>query len=286
MEKRIEAEGHESLSNEERDCYQPFLLALKENDYVVYINVPKFGECTLAQVTGEYQWKWDEKKRDFSHRFPVDPKSVRSFNRNGRDVPSALSARLKLMGRWWKIYAEREFRVLLKVLDGVPRSGNKTPEDRLEDMSKDMQPLLSEATKIVQRHHPNFSLEDLLYKVFKEVPGVKRVEKRKGKADFGADIIVEFEFGSISDLTETILVQVKSYTGEHNTASAADDIRRAFEHHSNATMGLIVSTAESAGKDLTEELDRVREHFEKPVALLLGTDLAKFLLKYEAALLQ
>ena len=50
-------------------------------------------------------------------------------------------------------------------------------------------------------------------------------------------------------------------------------------------MGLIVSTAESAGKGLQDELDKLREESGKPVALWMGANLAAFFLDYGGDLL-
>lgn len=65
---KVDAGGWTNLSPEEQDCYQAFLLDLKDGDYVVYINVPDYGKCSLARVTGPYFWRYDGE--DFNHRFP------------------------------------------------------------------------------------------------------------------------------------------------------------------------------------------------------------------------
>ncbi len=114
LQRRIDAGQWQQLTDDEQNCYQPFLLALKEDDYVVYINVPEWGKCTLARVTGEYQWRWEDD--DYNHRFPVDPKSVYSFDRNDAMVHPYLRARLKLRGKWWTIHAKDEFERLLDAL--------------------------------------------------------------------------------------------------------------------------------------------------------------------------
>ena len=115
LQARIDADGWDSLSNEEQDCYQDFLLDLEENDYVVYINVPEWGECTLARVTGGYFWNYEDD--DFNHRFPVDPQSISVFDRNAAIVHPALSRRLKLRGRYWHIYMYQEFDDLVLALN-------------------------------------------------------------------------------------------------------------------------------------------------------------------------
>src|SRR5215204_5972213 len=53
---KISATGWHSLTADEQDRYQNFLLALKQGDWVVYVNVPDYGRCTLAKVTGPYYW--------------------------------------------------------------------------------------------------------------------------------------------------------------------------------------------------------------------------------------
>ncbi len=103
--------GWDSLTTEGQACYQCFLLDIKPNDNVVFVNVPQWGQCTLARVTGPYFWKKDD--ADFNYRFHVDPESVRVFDRNDAIVPRRLSAKLKLQGRWWRLYDRDLFRQLL-----------------------------------------------------------------------------------------------------------------------------------------------------------------------------
>ena len=104
LKERIDQDGRESLSEGEQDCYQQFLLTLEPGDHVVYINVPTSGKCTLATVTKGYYWHY--KDTDFNHRFGVDPRSVRMFDRNHPAVHSDLRRRLVLPGRHYTIKPE------------------------------------------------------------------------------------------------------------------------------------------------------------------------------------
>lgn len=281
LKKRIEQDRWESLSKEENNCYYGFLLGIEPGDYVVYINVPEWGKCTLAEVTGEYEWRFDDD--DFNHRFPVSAKSVREFYRNDAMVHPALSARLKLQGKWWTIKTQEEFNQLLSALDEGTPSGPTTPETNLKH-------LLLEITKGIHHTHPNKALEDFVARIFKKVPGVISVRQQKGRADRGADLLVDFEYGSVPGLVrqETLVVQVKSWEGEHINPSAVNDIRRAFKYYEkdeNVSMGLIVATTTEAGDELISELEKLQEDSGKPVALLIGTELAKFVLKYAGDIL-
>ena len=286
LRERIKESGWDSLDVAEQDCYQNFLLDLRDGDYVVYINVPEWGQCTLAKVAGEYEWRYED--GDFNHRFPVSPKSVRTFDRNDDIVVAALSRRLKLQGRWWRVYAQEEFDRLLESLREGVVAEPRTAETNVDELRKQLQPILSEISGKIQHTHPGKDLEALMEQVFRNVPGVREVRRQQGRADHGADLVVEMELGAIPGLVESrsLVVQVKSYWDEHADRSAIDDIRRAFEHHSDADMGLVVSTAERAGENFERALEELQEATKKPVSLLIGADLAAFVLRYGGSLLE
>lgn len=289
LRERIEADGWESLSQEEKDCYHEFLLRLRKDDYVVYVNVPEWGECTLARIIGNYEWHWE--RDDFNHRFPVDPESVQRFDRNSEVVPSALSARLKLRGRWWQVYAETEFGELLRRLPEAERSGPRTWRTNLRDFSARVRPLFGQISERIHDTHPGKDLEGLMEQLFLSVPGVRSVERLQGGADHGADLLVDFEFVPISGLvqTQTLAVQVKSFAGRHEEVGAVDDLRRAFEYYKgqerSIDMGLVVSTASELGHGLIQEADKLSEESRKPVSVLAGADLVAFFLQHGADLL-
>jgi hypothetical protein len=271
----------ESLPEEERDCYHPFLLDMKNDDYVVYVNVPFWGRCTAVRVTGSYFWRFAEK--DFNHRFPVDPSSVVTFDRNDAVVHPLLSSRLKLQGRYWRIYCESEFKELLEALQKGHSGSPRTPEVNLTLLSSEMQPYLQNITRAIHRTHPRCNLEVLMEQVLRRVPGVREVKRQGGAGDHGADLIVVFEAGlPIPGLEQqrTCVVQVKSFEGEHWETRAVDDIRRAFEQYPVAEMGLIVSTADTSTAALDEALEQLRRETNKPVSLLIGSDVATLLLRF------
>lgn len=286
LKQRVDLSGWDSLSEEEKDCYQSFLLNFKKGDYVVYINIPEWGKCTAAQITGEYYWKYDGD--DFNHRFPVDPERIYVFDRNDAAVHPALGARLKLQSRWWRIYLQKEFLELMSILEkGMPAS-TRTLDANLRLLSNEIQPFLSDITKRIHHTHPNTDLEGLISEVFKEVPNVVDVKWQGGSGDHGADILVTYEKGlPIPGLEKqsTLVVQVKSYEGEHWDTKAVDDISRAFKQYPDAEMGLIISTGNSLTATVEEAIDKLREETNKPIACLIGSDVAAFLLRYGAKLL-
>jgi hypothetical protein len=286
LKSKIDATGWNSLSNEEKDCYQSFLLDIKANDYVVYINVPEWGKCTLARVTGPYMWRFEDD--DFNHRFPVDKDSVIEFDRNDAVVHPALSARLKLQGRYWRIYLKDEFEALVKALKDGVAGKLRTAKTNIAFLSQEIQPLLVNITEKIHHTHPNYDLEALFAEVLKGVPGVKEIKLQGGAGDYGADLLAVFESGlPVPGLQQqrTCVIQVKSFEGEHWDTKAVNDIRRALDHYPEAEMGLIVSTATSSTETLDNALDEIREETGKPVSLLIGADVASFLLRFGGQLL-
>ena len=273
---RIERNGWDSLNNDEKDCYrgQEFLLSICPNDYVVYVNMPSDGRCTVARVTGCYEWRYED--NDFNHRFAIDVGSLHGFDRNGAHVHPHLSVRLKLPGRWWKVRAEPEFRDLLNVLEGGAEEHRpRTPEDSLFYLQKEAKEHLDQIADRIHHTYPRKDLEELIAATLKRVPGVKQVVHMQGRADRGADLEVEIE--TIPLLVQKLVVQVKSYEGEISVTRAVEDIANKID---DADMGLIVSTATSVSADFRAAMDNLKDKTGKPVELLYGSELAHFVLKY------
>lgn len=104
--------------------------------------------------------------------------------------------------------------------------------------------------------------------------------KRQGGArDYGADLIVDFEFGSIPRLVhrDALVVQVKSFEGEIYNTRAIEDIRRPFQQYEHASEGLIVSTGTTLGENFRQALDKLQEDAGKPVAMLKASEFASFI---------
>ena len=274
LRNRIAGDGWSSLDDEEQDCYQELLLSLNGGDYVVYINVPEWGQCTLAGVTGPYLWRWAD--NDFNHRFPVDPDSVRSFHRNDPMVAPPLRARLTLRGRCYRLHAEEEFATLAAAL----RRGVKPAPAALADNQRD----LSTVTEKIRHMHPHSDLERLVEQVFRRVPGVRSVTRQGGAGSRGVGLVVELELGSIPQLAQTLVVQIRSDRGALGDSAAVADVRRAFGA-CGADMVLVVSAAPTRDPLLERELDRLREAAMKPVAWLAGDELAAFFLRHGSDLL-
>jgi hypothetical protein len=283
LKTQIDEKGSASLTEDEQDCYNEFLLRIRPDDYVVFVNVPEWGKCTLARVTTPYFFRFDD--WDFNHRFGVDPSSVQVFDRNAATVHPYLSARLKLRGRQWQIYAHDEFNQLLSSLATGTAEKIRDLSDNAAFLAKELQPLMEEVTRRIHHTHPNYDLEALVEAIFKTMPNVRRVNRQGGAGDHGADILVTYATGLPIpglQIDETCVVQIKSYEGEHWDTKAVSDIRRAFDHYPEAKVGLIISTAEKGSEALDRELEKLKEEQGKSVYFLCGAEVAALFLRFYA----
>ena len=76
-----------------------------------------------------------------------------------------------------------------------------------------------------------------------------------------------------------IVVQIKSYTGEHYDAGAVEQIERAIKEF-DAHAGMIITTA-TRTDELEEKIAEKAQEMGIPIELIAGEDVAKFVLKYD-----
>jgi hypothetical protein len=302
--KKLQNKQRNEMSDKEQECWSKanFLLGVQKGDWVVHINLPYWGACIAAQVMEPYTF--EEQGNDFDdyrHTLKLDTTTIVEFERNDDTVLPVIGSRLKLQGRYWNIQYEAEF---LKTIKNIKAESLGKKEDEsvgIFYLKKDLSPLLKDITKQIQKNHPAAKLESFIAEVLRKIPNVNNVYehgKHKGfGTDNGADLIVTYKSGlSFSNLEkeEKLVVQVKSYTGDHWDTDAVlqiEDAMRVFK----ADAGLIITTAES-----TENLEKAIENLSNklsmseqegglnkpiPIGLIAGEDVAKFVLKYGGELI-
>lgn len=288
IRKQINNSGWNSLGDHQKECWKAsFMLNIHPSDYIVYINVPSYGECTIAQVTSEYFWGWDRYKMDGSHCLYIDKDSIQVFNRNDEGIPSNLSKRFKLQGKYWKIYLETEFTKLVKDLkEGCLNGKNATPESRLTNcINSNVKPYLARICEELQKFHTGKHLEELIASILKNIPNVKNVQIKSGTSDKGGDIIFEYK-NKLGDILgfqkiEKVAIQVKSYEGTISNTRAIEDLRNVFNYDNEITTGIIMTTATMVDDDFDKRLTDLGEQFPgKNISIIYGSDFASWILKY------
>ncbi len=261
---------------------QLFLLQIKPNDWIVHINTPYYGKCIAGKVISSYQFdegievKWG---RDFRHNFTIDKKSIIEFDR--RDPNILPTVNLNPRQRYHRIYAiEDFFKSINNLRTNAVNIDNSTSKEEYH-LKEKMEPILEKIISIVQEMNKGKKLETFLAKVFRKVPGVKDVTENGfgWGTDYGADLIVTFSNTLLNIELETIvIIQVKSFIGDHYDLSAVNQVRNGIEKY-NGNSGLIITTAKKT-EELENKIKEVSDDIGKPLDLLAHIDLAKFIIKY------
>lgn len=297
---RLTKANWDELSDDEKKCLSAtrFLLEIMPGDWIVHVNVPKWGHCSAVQVSGGYTF--DENRNDlgkdytdtgdYKHRIQIDAKTLISFDRNDPNVLPYISRRLKLQGSHWKIYDTASFE---QSLDNLRHNKVQISDSELHGLyhlKKDLKSSMCVITELIQKNHPGKSLEEFLCLIFKKIPNVVEV-KNNGSGfgtDYGADIIVTYSNGlPILNMqeNETMVIQVKSFIGNHSDLTAVDQILTAIKQFETKA-GLIISTG-----DCTDELESavekanlkfIKDKENKRVFLMTGGEVASFVLKFGA----
>jgi bifunctional DNA-binding transcriptional regulator/antitoxin component of YhaV-PrlF toxin-antitoxin module len=294
----------QEMSKEEQDCWAKanFLLGIKEGDWVVHINLPYWGYCLAGKVIETYSFEHNGNDfGDYRHLLKLDKNTIVEFERNDDGVLPIISSRLKLQGRYWTIQYVDEF---LQTLENVKAKTLGKKEDEsvgIFYLKRELSPLFKNITEKIQKTHPASNLENLIAEVFRKLPNVVDVREHgqhKGwGTDSGADLIVTYKSGlPVSNLEkeEKLVVQVKSYTGQHWETNAVEQIETAIKEF-QANAGLIITTAESTD-NLEKAIENLSNKLSKPeqdgglnkpipIGLIAGEEVAKFVLKYGGQLI-
>ena len=262
---------------------QMFLLQVKEGDWIVHINLPKWGKCVAVKVVEAYAfddglelpWRAEGEKQDFRHCFKIDVGSIIEFDR--RDEKIIPSVNLTPRYRYHRVYKVEEFNDSMKYLKGNTDIGQ---DDHLKNVIQ--KKCLLVMSELIHDMNQSKKLESFLGDVLKKVPGVKEV-KENGSGwgtDHGADLIVDMctELGH----EHRVIIQVKSYEGVQNKVDAVEQVKEGIKKF-EGTEGMIITTAE-ASEALEEKVqEAVDEGFK--IVILDSTYLAKFVIKHAPELL-
>ena len=97
---------------DERKCWEKagFLLDILPGDWIVQINQPYWGACLAGIVASPYSFEQEDNEvGDFRHMLGIDVSSIEEFERDDEEVLPDICSRLKLQGRMWRIYLEKDF---------------------------------------------------------------------------------------------------------------------------------------------------------------------------------
>ena len=272
---------------EKENGRQRRLLEVKPGDWIVHRNTPEWGQFVAARVTSGYQFdeglKCPNGRTDFRHCFEVDKDTIVEFDRLDANVLPTVH--LNQISRLEGIYAVDDFLASIKNLkEGTVEMGEGENREGHHLRAKTDKELLPLATQLIHETHKSKNLEGFLAQVFKKIPGVKEIKEhgKGGGTDHGADLIVRM-LDPLLGLERTIIVQVKSYEGEHHDLHAVEQVKTGIEEF-NGDAGIIITTAEGT-KVLEDEIKKISEEIDRPITLLAGRDVSGFVIKHAPELL-
>ena len=265
---------------------QLFLLQIRKGDWIVHINTPSYGKCIAGKVKSEYNFDegldcWGIK--DFRHFFEIDKETIIEFDRQDPNILPTVNLRPRQ--RYHRIYAVDDFLQSIENLKNNTvnlQNGESKEVYHLRDKTNFY---LEEITKLLHNTHKSKNLERFMANVFRKLPNVVDVNENGfgWKTDFGADLIIttKTSIGNL-DFENIIIVQIKSFEGKHYDLNAVDQVKTGIEKY-NANAGIIITTAEKT-EQLENKIQEISKEIDKPIDLIAGEDVAKFVIKYASDL--
>lgn len=258
-----------------------FLLRIEAGDWIVHVNLPHYGQCVAVQAAGTYAFDRGIKcswGRDFCNFIPVDPATMVEFSRTDPNVLPSVN--LWPLKRGQRILAVEDF---LQSLDNLRSARHSSGEEERRGMihlrSKLDDLVLPQITAMIQRMHRSKEFERFLHEVFSAIPNVTSQLNGFGwKSDEGADLIVEMPSPVHGlSLTTKLVVQAKSYQGDHHDLHGVNQLVGAIKYF-GADGGLLITTAEKT-EQLEDAVSKAIEKTGKTIDLIAGSDVARFVMR-------
>ena len=258
-----------------------FLLRIKKEDWIVHVNSPSYGKCVAVKVSGEYDFddgivcEWH---KDFKNYIPVDLSSIVEFDRKDKNVLPSVN--LAPMRRGQRICQVEDFLKSIENLKSKKYSNESEDLSGVIHLKNKVEKLLPKLTESIHEMNKSKKLEIFLHKIFDSMPNVLSKQNGFGwKSDHGADLIIEFTNPFIGiNITTKLVIQVKSYEGDHNDLSAVEQIVEGIKHF-DADGGLLITTGNTT-EGLEDEIRKKSEEINKTIDLIAGADVARFVLRY------
>ena len=271
---------------EKRFGKNALLLRVQDGDWIVHVNMPIYGKCVAVKAVGAYGFDkgvkctWGD---DFNNFIPVDPKTIIEFERNNPNILPSVN--LTPRKRIQRVLEVADFMTSLENLKHGKFDATSQKDKSVIHLQEKISKLLPQITSHIQEMNKSKEFERFLHRIFSGMPNTVSIQNGFGwKTDHGADLLVEFENPIIGiNVTTKLVVQAKSYSGEHFDTNAIDQIVEGIKTY-HADAGLLITTANET-EVLEEYLRNKTEEIGKTIDVIAGNEVAKFVLRYAPELL-
>lgn len=262
------------------------LLRIKKGDWIVHINMPNYGKCVAVQAIEEYEFdngidcSWG---KDFNNLIPVDTNTIIEFDRNDSNVIPSVNLAPRIRAQ--RVSEVNDFLQSIENLKSGKFNTTNKSDKSIIHLQEKVNSLLPQITTYIQEMNKSKEFEKFLHRIFSKMPNTISVQNGFGwRSDNGADLLVEFENPIIGiNVTTKLVVQAKSYSGQHFETNAIDQIVEGIKTY-KADAGLLITTA-SETEELEAYILEKTEEIGKTIDIIAGNEVAKFVLRYAPELL-
>lgn len=264
------------------------LLRIKPEDWIVHINSPEYGKCVAVKVISEYDYDDGincNLGKDFNNFFKVDPNSIVEFDRNDTNVlPSVNLAPRRRCQSIHQNQIDDFFQSIDNLKTGKYNEIEKS-ERGIVHLKDKVSKILPQISRQIHEMNKSKEFERFLYRIFDKMPNTIPIQNGFGwGTDNGADLIVEFENPVIGvNIRSKMIVQAKSYEGEHFDKNAVNQIAEGIKKY-DADHGLLITTAIET-EEIENYITETSERINKTIDLMAGADVARFVIRYAPELI-
>lgn len=274
----------EPLDGDEQDARRclGFLTRVNPKDYLLYPHQPRRGQFSVVQVTGDYGYsaEQDSLVEDFRSFRPCLLKTPEPVDMDDPDVPSQLSYRMGVPGRFSQISDTSSLLIFLEALASFSnRRQVSSKQARVERIHNELRGKLPEAI------HREFSRADLSRNFCSDL--FERMgftpEVQEGPSEAGSDIVVTIGSPLLPNECEfRIGVQVFSYQGRVGESSLRNKLKQLLEGWKDNALdyGVLLTTGRCSEAAVVALHDHNKRNPRKLVRLIEGNELADLFLKH------
>jgi hypothetical protein len=258
---------------------------LRPDDVVIVPNIPDQGRWAIVRVVGPYHYEPPEPgvRTDYGHVVPVEPfrtadGKLAVIEADNENVDARLRASMRSMSRMWSLDA---FSGEVEALLGAISRGDdtRTVQSDAAKVAKLVNALHKSALKTILSLYKGAEFERLVQHVFTRLYPKARVDRKGGRGEHGADLLVSTT--TTDGLPRKIAVQVKLHLGEDDDLQSLHQIERARSKW-GAAEGVIVTTATKLSPRFIEHHDVLAERLGMQIRVITGEEFTRLVMIHVA----
>ncbi len=268
--------GNKKMHPSEIDC-------IRVGDIIITPNLPDYGKWLIAEVTGGYSFKRNNKFGDYGHILGVKLLTGDSFiHPHHIDVSAFLRGTMKTPMRLWNISGYKSD--VDKIVDALKQNKDLSKPTPIQEKLFDIKKLSKlHLEKELKEKYNATEFETPINEILKILFGQDNVEKHAGPTEKGADFISNSK--DALGVLHRNAIQVKMWFGEISALDPLEQIELAYNSHEKIDSGIVITM----GTYMSEEYKKREKELSKklliPIHTFLKDETLGLFLKYMPDLL-